>query len=108
MIAWFAHAPLPLLTLTIFAAMYLAVVLVLVVLWAARRRGHDAGLGPLSPGLMAPLGLIFGLLVGFLVADVWTDRARAASAVSQEASALRAVQIAGVGLPCGQPACARR
>jgi len=83
--------------------MYLSVVLVLVVLWAARRRGHDAGLGPLSPGLMAPLGLIFGLLVGFLVADVWADRARAASAVSQEASALRDVDLLAGAFPAMQP-----
>ena len=79
MIAWLAHAPLPLLTAMIFLAMYLSVVLVLVVLYAVRRRGHDGALGALSPGLMAPLGLIFGLLVGFLVADVWADRAEAAT-----------------------------
>jgi hypothetical protein len=73
------------------------------VLWAARRRGHEAALGPLSPGLMAPLGLIFGLLVGFLVADVWADRARAASAVSQEASALRDVDLLAGAFPAVQP-----
>ena len=83
--------------------MYVAVVLVLVVLFLVRRRGHDAALGPLSPGLMAPLGLIFGLLVGFLVADVWADRAGAASAVSQEASALRDIDLLAGAFPAAQP-----
>ena len=103
MIVWFAHASLPLLTATIFFAMYVTVVLVLVVLYVMRRWGDDVTLGPLSPGLMAPLGLIFGLLVGFLVADVWADRARAASAVSQEASALRDIDLLTGAFPAAQP-----
>ena len=53
--------------------------------------------------MMAPLGLIFGLLVGFLVADVWADRARAASAVSQEASALRDIDLLAGAFPASQP-----
>jgi hypothetical protein len=103
MIAWFAHASLPLLTAAIFFALYLAVVLILVVLFVARRGGHDGALGPLSPGLMAPLGLIFGLLIGFLVADVWADRARAVGAVSQEASALRDIDLLAGAFPAVQP-----
>jgi len=103
MIAWFAQVPLVVLTAAVFLALYLAVVLILVVLLVVRRRGHDATLGPLSPGLMAPLGLIFGLLVGFLVADVWADRARAASAVSQEASALRDIDLLAGAFPASQP-----
>jgi hypothetical protein len=91
------------LTVTVFLALYLAVVLILVVLHVVRRRGHDAALGPLSPGLMAPLGLIFGLLVGFLVADVWADRARAVGAVSQEASALRDIELLTGAFPTAQP-----
>ena len=102
MIAWFAQVPLVVLTAAVFLALYLAVVLILVMLLVVRR-GHDATLGPLSPGLMAPLGLIFGLLVGFLVADVWADRARAASAVSQEASALRDIDLLAGAFPATQP-----
>jgi hypothetical protein len=103
MIAWLAHLPLLFLLVTIFFAMYLAVVVILGVLHAVRRGGRDASLGPLSPGLMAPLGLIFGLLVGFLVADVWADRARAAGAISQEASALRDVDLLAGTFPAAQP-----
>src|SRR5262245_43103287 len=103
MIEWLAHAALPLMTATIFLAMYAAAALVLVVLYIARRRGHDAALGPLSPGLMAPLGLIFGLLVGFLVADVWADRAAVGSAISEEASALRDIDLLTAEFPGAQP-----
>jgi hypothetical protein len=47
--------------------------------------------------------LIFGLLVGFLVADVWADRGRAAGAVTQEASALRDVDLLSGTFPDQQP-----
>src|SRR5690349_6281088 len=45
------------------------------------------------------MGLIFGLLVGFLVADVWADRDRAAGAVSEEASALRDIDLLAATFP---------
>jgi hypothetical protein len=46
-----------------------------------------------SPGLLPPLGIIFGLFVAFLAAQVWGDLDRANTAVNREASALRAVVI---------------
>jgi hypothetical protein len=50
-----------------------------------------------SPGLLPPLGIIFGLLVAFVAAQVWSDVDRANNAVNREASALRAVVLlAGV------------
>ncbi|MCE3554133.1 hypothetical protein LWC33_22110 [Pseudonocardia sp. RS11V-5] len=102
-ITWLADTSLALLTAVIFFAVYLAAAVVLVVLYLVRRSGHAAALGPLSPGLLSPLGLIFGLLVGFLVADVWSDRAQAATAVGQEASALRDVDLLSSAFPAQQP-----
>jgi hypothetical protein len=52
-----------------------------------------------SPGLLPPLGIIFGLLVAFLAAQVWGDLDRARTAVNQEASALRAVVILSDAFP---------
>src|SRR3954463_10870264 len=46
-----------------------------------------------SPGLLPPLGIIFGLLVAFVAAQVWGDVDRANTAVNREASALRAVVL---------------
>jgi hypothetical protein len=40
-------------------------------------------------GLLSPLGVIFGLMVAFLAAQVWGDAERANTAVNHQASALR-------------------
>ena len=42
----------------------------------------------ISPGMLPPLGIIFGLFVAFTAAQVWTDNERANTAVDREASAL--------------------
>ena len=46
-----------------------------------------------SPALLSPLGITFGLLVAFNAAQVWGDVDRANAAVNHEASALRAVVL---------------
>src|SRR5262245_6761815 len=46
-----------------------------------------------SPALLSPLGITFGLLVAFLAAQVWGNVDRANAAVNHEASALRAVVL---------------
>jgi hypothetical protein len=55
-----------------------------------------------SPGMLPPLGLVFGLLVAFLAAQVWGDSDRARLAVNHEASALRAVVLLAASFP-GEP-----
>ncbi len=81
------------LVLAVFAAMYvLAAAIYVSVMALARGRRADA-FKAVSPGLLPPMGLLFGLLVGFLVADVWSDSARAHQAVDREASALRSVDL---------------
>jgi len=55
-----------------------------------------------SPGLLPPLGILFGLLVAFLAAQVWGDVDRANTAVNREASALRAVVLLSPAFP-GEP-----
>ena len=52
-----------------------------------------------SPGLLPPLGILFGLLVAFLAAQVWGDLDRANTAVNREASALRTVAILSESFP---------
>jgi hypothetical protein len=53
----------------------------------------------LSPGLLPPMGIVFALLVGFLAAQVWSSGEDAATAVSQEASSLRAVVLLSSEFP---------
>ncbi|GAA1207449.1 DUF4239 domain-containing protein [Pseudonocardia alaniniphila] len=56
----------------------------------------------ISPGLLPPLGIVFALLVGFLAAQVWSSGDSATTAVSQEASSLRAVVLLSSEFP-GEP-----
>ena len=46
-----------------------------------------------SPGLLSPLGAIFGLLVVFIIFQVFNDFDRAQMAVDREASAIRTVVL---------------
>src|SRR5215467_6466339 len=46
-----------------------------------------------SPGMLPPLGILFALLVGFIAVEVWNDFDKAKTAVTTEASALRAVVL---------------
>ena len=52
-----------------------------------------------SPGLLPPLGVVFGLLVGFLAVQVWNDVGQAQTAVNREASALRSVVLLSASFP---------
>src|SRR5215471_3494913 len=56
----------------------------------------------ISPGMLPPLGIVFGLFVVFTAAQVWTDNERANIVVSQEASALRAIVVLAAAFP-GEP-----
>jgi hypothetical protein len=49
--------------------------------------------------MLPPLGIIFGLFVAFLAAQVWSDFDRAQSAVSREAGALRTVVLLSHSFP---------
>jgi len=53
----------------------------------------------ISPGLLSPLGVTFGLLVVFTAAQVWSDVDRANAAINQEASALRTAVLLARAFP---------
>jgi hypothetical protein len=55
-------------------------------------------------GLVTSLGTIFGLLVVFIGAQVWSDMDRAQSAVDREASAIRMVVLLAPSFPGEQEA----
>jgi hypothetical protein len=52
-----------------------------------------------SPGMLPPLGILFGLFVAFTATQVWTDDERASAAINREASALSAVLFMASTLP---------
>jgi uncharacterized protein DUF4239 len=75
------------------AASFLAAAVVYaVVMWLAVGTRRDA-FKAVSPGMLPPMGLLFGLIIGFLAAQVWSDAGNAQQAVDREASALRSTAI---------------
>ncbi len=60
-----------------------------------------------SPGMLPPLGIIFGLFIAFTAAQVLSDNDRASATVNREASALRAVVVLAASFP-GEPEAVRR
>jgi hypothetical protein len=90
---WIQNLSLGWLVLIIAAASFLvAAAVYLVVLRLAVGTRRDA-FKAVSPGMLPPMGLLFGLFVGFLAAQVWSDASNAQQAVNREASSLRAAII---------------
>ena len=85
--------------LAVFAAFFVlaAAVYLLVTRLATGERGR--AFGRVSPGMLPPLGIIFGLLIGFLAVQVWNDADEARRAVDREASALRSAVLLSEQFP---------
>ena len=100
---WLLNLPIPWMAFIIFAASYLiaACVYLAVVRLAVDDRRARA-FKAFSPGMLLPLGTIFGLLVGFVAMQVWNDFDKAEVAVATEARALRAVVLFAELLPDAQ------
>jgi hypothetical protein len=87
--SWVLRLPVPWMGLVIFASIYL---IAAVVFFSATKLIRDRS-RVVDPGILSPLGVVFGLLVVFTAAQVWADLERANSAVADEASALRDVVL---------------
>jgi hypothetical protein len=90
------------LAVVVFAATYLGAAAIFVVVMALAKDRRAEAFKAVSPGLLPPMALLFGLLVGFLAAQVWSDSGRAELAVDREASALRSVVLLMEAFP-GEP-----
>jgi hypothetical protein len=96
---WLHELPVVWMALVIFGFTYLvtaaiySVVAVLAV--GERARSFKA----VSPSMLPPLGILFGLFVAFTAAQVWNDNDRANAAVNREASALRSVVVLAAAFP---------
>jgi uncharacterized MnhB-related membrane protein len=66
--------------------------------WLAASR-YGRSFKAISPGLLSPIGIIFGLFIVFTASQVWNDTARANAAVDAEASALRSVVVMSAVFP---------
>lgn len=99
---WFHELPVPWMALVIFGFTYLLALALHAGVAALATGGRAKSFKAISPGMLPPLGIIFGLFVAFTAAQVWSDNDRASVAVSREASALRAVLVLAANFP-GEP-----
>jgi Protein of unknown function (DUF4239) len=96
---WVQDLPLAGLALVVFAGTLLVAAAVYIVVMALAVGDRGAAFKAMSPGMLPPMGLLFGLIVGFLAAQVWSDAGRAQDAVNSEASALRSVVLLDRAFP---------
>ena len=99
MLDWLHNLPVAWMAVVVFAAAYLVagVIWWLVTMLASGRRAP--AFKAVSPGMLPPLGIIFGLFIAFIAAQVWGDFDRARGAVNREASALRAAVLLAGNFP---------
>jgi hypothetical protein len=98
-IDWLHSLPVVWMAIVIFALTYLVA---FGIYWAVVRLAVGERLKAfkgISPGLLPPLGIIFGLLVAYLASQAWGDVDRAHTAINREASALRAVVLLADAFP---------
>jgi hypothetical protein len=96
---WLHNLPMFRMALVVFGLTYLiaAAIHVGVIALAVGERGRS--FKAVSPGMLPPLGIIFGLFVAFTAAQVWNDTERATTAVNREASALRSIAVIAANFP---------
>jgi hypothetical protein len=96
---WLHNLPLPWMALVVFGFTYLLAAAIYAGVAALAVGERAKSFRAVSHGILAPLGIIFGLFVAFTAAQVWSDSDHASAAVSREASALRAVTVLAGSFP---------
>jgi Protein of unknown function (DUF4239) len=96
---WLHNLPIFWMAVVIFGACYLMAAIVFLAVSTLARRAIGGAFRGFSPGMLSPLGVIFGLLVAFIAAQVWNDVEHARVAVDREASALRSVVLLAAAFP---------
>ena len=96
---WLHSLPVVWMALLIFCLTYLITAGIYGVVSALAVGERARSFKAVSPGLLPPLGILFGLFVAFTAAGVWTDNEKAKAQVDREASALRTVVILAAALP---------
>lgn len=99
---WIHNLPVPLMALAIFGFTYLLAIAIFACIATLATGERAKSFKAISPGMLPVLGILFGLFVAFIAAQVWSDNDRAGAAVSREASALRAAVLLAAGLPAEQ------
>jgi hypothetical protein len=96
---WLLNLPVPWMALVVFVGTYFVAAVIYLIVTRLAVNDRARAFKALSPGMLPPLGIIFGLLVGFIAVQVWNDFDRAKVAVASEASALRGVMLLAENFP---------
>jgi hypothetical protein len=86
-------------TLVILGANYSLAATIYLTVSALTRDERVPAFKAVAPGLLSPLGTIFGLFVVFTAVQVWNDNDHADAAVDREASSLKSVIVLADTLP---------
>jgi hypothetical protein len=97
--SWLHSLPVVLLIAIVFAFVFLLAAATYAIVVGLAVGERATAFGAVSPGLLPPMALVFGLLVGFLAAQVWSDGSSAQAAVDREASALRSAVLLSAAFP---------
>src|SRR6476620_8296711 len=96
---WLHELPVAWMAVIVFGGTFLVTGAIYATVMRLAMDGRGPSFKAVSPGLLPPLGIIFGLFVAFTAAQVWSDNERANAAVNREASALRAVVVLAASFP---------
>src|SRR3974377_1219752 len=100
---WLHNLPIFWMTLVVFGCTYLLAAGIYGLVKILAKGERAPRFKAIAPGMLTPLGIIFGLFVAFTASQVWADNQRANAAVDREATALRAVVVLAGAFP-GEPA----
>jgi positive regulator of sigma E activity len=96
---WLLNLPVVWMAVVVFLATYLFAAGIYWVVISLAVNDRARSFKAVSPGMLAPLGILFALLVGFIAVEVWSNFDKAKVAVATEASALRAVVLLAGNFP---------
>ena len=96
---WLHNLPLIWMTLVVFGVTYLIAALLRIAVGILATKEHAPAFKAVSPGMLPPLGILFGLFVAFTASQVWNDIDRANTAVNREASSLKTVLVLAAAFP---------
>jgi len=99
---WLHDLPLPWLALVVFGFTYVLSAAIHAGVAALAMGGRAKSFKAISQSMLPVLGIIFGLFVAFIAAQVWSDNDHATATVSREASALRSATVFAAAFP-GEP-----
>jgi hypothetical protein len=93
MVLWIESHETRIIALIVFGLLYFAAIVIFLVVVLLHRRDRAGHISATTPVVLSPLSVIFGLLMAFLAARVWSNLDQAHILVAQEATALRETLI---------------